>query len=77
MTAALLDTKMVREGFGAPRGSVETGIDSEVFLATAPELAGVTGAYFDCRRATRAHDQAYDPDACRRLWDLSERLTAA
>jgi NAD(P)-dependent dehydrogenase (short-subunit alcohol dehydrogenase family) len=74
---SLLDTKMVREGFGTPLGPVETGIDSEVYLATSPDLDGVTGAYFDRRRQARADEQAYDDAACRALWDLSERLTGA
>ena len=72
---SLLDTKMVREGFGTPLGPVEIGIDSEVYLATSPDLNGVTGAYFDRCRQARADDQAYDDAACRTLWDLSERLT--
>lgn len=74
---SLLDTKMVREGFGTPLGPVETGIDSEVYLATSPDLDGVTGAYFDQRQQVRADKQAYDGAACRALWKLSERLTRA
>lgn len=70
----LLDTKMVREGFGAPQGPVETGISSEVYLATSPDLAGVSGQYFDRTRRARAHPQAYDGAARRDLWRLSERL---
>ncbi len=72
---SLLDTKMVREGFGTPLGPVETGIDSEVYLATSPDLDGVTGAYFDRRRQARADQQAYDGAARRALWELSARLT--
>lgn len=71
---SLLDTKMVREGFGAPMGPVQTGIDSEIYLATSPELDGVTGAYFDRLEMTRAHEQAYDVAACGALWELSERI---
>ena len=72
---SLLDTKMVREGFGTPLGPVEIGIVSEVYLATSSDLNGITGAYFDRCRQARADDQAYDDAACRTLWDLSERLT--
>lgn len=67
----LLDTKMVREGFGAPMGPVETGIEAEVYLATSAELEGVTGEYFDRTSRDRADAQAYDPQARRRLWELS------
>jgi len=71
---SLLDTKMVREGFGAPMGPVEDGIEAEVYLTTAPDLEGVTGEYFDRTRPAKAKAQAYDADARRRLWQLSERL---
>jgi len=74
---SLLDTKMVREGFGTPLGPVEIGIDSEVYLATSPDLDGVTGAYFDRCQQIRADEQAYDGAACRALWELSERLMRA
>jgi len=70
----LLDTKMVREGFGKPMGPVETGIEAEVFMATSPELDGVTGEYYDRTRPARAEAQAYDAGARRKLWELSERL---
>jgi len=72
---SLLDTKMVREGFGAPQGPVEDGIEAELYLATAPELKGVTGRYFDRLQPARPHRQAEDAEARRRLWTLSERLT--
>ena len=74
---SLLDTKMVREGFGTPLGPVEIGIESEVYLATSPDLDGVTGAYFDRCQQARADEQAYDGAACRTLWELSERLIRA
>lgn len=69
----LLDTKMVREGWGMPMGPVETGIEAEVYLATSLDLEGVTGEYFDRKEKSQARDQAYDPEARRRLWQMSER----
>jgi NAD(P)-dependent dehydrogenase (short-subunit alcohol dehydrogenase family) len=70
---SLLDTKMVREWFGAPQGPVETGIEAEVYLATSPELEGVSGEYFDRTKRARAGTQAYDTRARRELWELSAR----
>ena len=71
----LLDTKMVREGFGAPLGPVDIGIDSEVYLATSPDLTDVTGVYFDRTQPAQADRQAYDAAARAALWTLSEELT--
>jgi hypothetical protein len=42
-------------------------------LITNPEVG--TGGYFNQTRQARAHAQAYDMDARRRLWELSEELT--
>lgn len=69
-----LDTKMVREGFGAPQGPVEVGIEAELYLVTSADLQGVSGRYFDRTRPARAHAQAYDAEARRRLWQESLRL---
>lgn len=70
----LLDTKMVREGFGHAMGRAEDGAEAEVHLATAPELAGITGAYFDGLERAQPQRQAYDPEARRRLMALIESL---
>lgn len=73
----LLDTKMVRESFGRPMGDVQTGADAVVYLATSPEVEGVTGKYFDQKRQARADRQAYDREARRNLRRLSEELTGS
>ena len=73
--ATLMDTKMVRNYFGAPRTSVDEGTEATLRLAIDPDLDGVTGAYFDGLRESRAHRQAYDREARRALWELSERAT--
>jgi NAD(P)-dependent dehydrogenase (short-subunit alcohol dehydrogenase family) len=72
---SLLDTKMVREGFGAPQGPVDTGIEAELHLATSPDLEGVSGQYFDRTRPARANAQAYDAEARRTLWRVSQQLS--
>jgi NAD(P)-dependent dehydrogenase (short-subunit alcohol dehydrogenase family) len=72
--ASLMNTKMVLESFGSAWTTVEEGAEATLRLATSPELDGVTGRYFDGRREARANAQAYDPEARRRLWELSEKL---
>ena len=46
-----------------------------LYLANASELEGVSGQYFGNRKPLRAPAQARDPEANRRLWEISERLT--
>jgi NAD(P)-dependent dehydrogenase (short-subunit alcohol dehydrogenase family) len=72
--ATLMDTKMVLETFGRASSSVREGADATVRLAVSPELEGVTGHYFDGTREARANRQAYDTEARKKLWDLSEEL---
>jgi retinol dehydrogenase-12 len=50
------------------------GARTSIYVATAPELEGVTGRYFDRVREARASKPARDPDAAKRLWEVSERL---
>ena len=73
--ATLMDTKMVRRTFGRSRASVGEGSDALVRLVADPELDGVSGRFFEGTSESSAHAQAYDPEARRRLWELSERLT--
>jgi NAD(P)-dependent dehydrogenase (short-subunit alcohol dehydrogenase family) len=72
--ASLMNTKMVYESFGRTMSTIEAGVEATMRVATAPELDGVTGRYFDRLREGLAHPQAYDEEARRRLWKLSEEL---
>jgi len=75
--ASLMDTKMVSETdyFGSPMSTVEEGAQAVEYLALSPELEGVTGEYFDGTQRARAHPQAYNREARRRLRRLSEEWT--
>jgi NAD(P)-dependent dehydrogenase (short-subunit alcohol dehydrogenase family) len=75
--ATLMDTKMVLDNLGRPRSSVEEGVEAVLRLVADPELDGVSGRFFDGTRESAPHGQAGDPAARRRLWEESERLTAA
>ncbi len=56
--------------------STPQGAATQVFVATHPSLAGVSGQYFaDCNVA-RASADANDTALAERLWDVSERIVA-
>ena len=57
--------------------SPEKGADTLLYLATAPEVAEVSGRYFVRRKPARSSRAAQDAAAARRLWEASEALTAA
>ncbi|HEY6517107.1 MAG TPA: SDR family NAD(P)-dependent oxidoreductase [Steroidobacteraceae bacterium] len=73
--ATYMDTTMVRAAGVAPASTVAEGAAAVMHLAVSPELEGRTGEYFDGLRRSRANAQAYDPQARRRLAEVSARLT--
>jgi NAD(P)-dependent dehydrogenase (short-subunit alcohol dehydrogenase family) len=74
--ATYMPTKMVTHAGISPASSLEEGTRATLRLVVDRELEGVSGRYFSGEREARAHPQAYDGDARRRLHELSERLTA-
>lgn len=54
----------------------EQGADTAIYLATSPEVSGVTGQYFYRRKPAPVSKQAQDDEAAKRLWEVSEALTA-
>ena len=53
----------------------EQGAATSIHLASSPEVAGVTGAYFANGRPKRSAQASYDRDLARRLWEVSAELT--
>jgi NAD(P)-dependent dehydrogenase (short-subunit alcohol dehydrogenase family) len=70
-----MPTKIVIEQHGEAIDSLESGVEATLRLAVGPELEGVSGRYFDRTDEVRADPQAYDPEARRRLRELSEELS--
>jgi NAD(P)-dependent dehydrogenase (short-subunit alcohol dehydrogenase family) len=58
---------------GAGGGSLTEGVDTPLWLLTAPELAGITERYFYRRQEEQPNPQVEDPTARTRLWDLARR----
>ncbi len=52
----------------------ERGASTVVHLASSPEVAGVTGAYFANRRPKRSSKSSYDLELAGRLWAVSAAL---
>jgi len=53
----------------------EQGADTIVYLASASEVAGVSGEYFERRQIKRPSQAAQDAVAGRQLWEFSAALT--
>jgi len=57
--------------------SAKQGAKTTLYVATSPDVAAVSGRFFDQSRERSLDTVALDQAAARRLWELSERLTAA
>jgi NAD(P)-dependent dehydrogenase (short-subunit alcohol dehydrogenase family) len=55
--------------------SPEKGAETAVYLATSPEVEGVTGKYFCNKRTIPSSKSSYNISDRKRLWDLSEEMT--
>lgn len=90
VTSTVLHPGVVRTSFGAEdqtrlfavlshlvRPFMKTparGAETSIYLASAPDVDGVSGAYFANRKAKRANKLAYDPTTAARLWQVSAEL---
>jgi NAD(P)-dependent dehydrogenase (short-subunit alcohol dehydrogenase family) len=52
----------------------EQGAVTSVYLASSPEVDGVTGAYYANRRPKKSSRASHDRDLARRLWEASAAL---
>jgi NAD(P)-dependent dehydrogenase (short-subunit alcohol dehydrogenase family) len=81
----VIDTGLLADYMGTPRGrggiartfgaSAETGAETSIYLASSPEMEGVSGKYFERKRERRSSPESYDAAAALRLWRVSEQLT--
>jgi len=75
---ALNNTGLVRFGMKLVRPFLideEKGARTSIYLASSPEVEGVTGEYFVKNRPKKPPRNGRDPEVARRLWDVSARLT--
>ncbi len=54
----------------------EEGADNTIFLAASAEVEGVTSKYFVKRDAVPSSPLSYNEELARKLWEVSESLTA-
>lgn len=93
VTANVLHPGFVATGFGHNNGGVlrsgmsllqkivakrpEQGAATSVYLASSPEVEGVSGRYFADCKAVKSNAASYDVAAQQRLWALSEQTVGA
>mmetsp|Transcript_7066 Transcript_7066/g.11153 ORF Transcript_7066/g.11153 Transcript_7066/m.11153 type:complete len:335 (-) Transcript_7066:408-1412(-) len=71
-----VNTKMLLQGWG-PIGIPVDRANDEYWLATAPELEGVSGKYFVSRTPSRSSPDAQVQEKCSQLWQFLESLVGS
>ncbi len=71
----VINTKMLMSGFGAIGSPLSVGASNEVFVATDPEIEGVTGKYFKDKVDQESTRVTYKAETRQKLWEISEKLT--
>ena len=88
VTANVLHPGTVATQFGAGEGVMswvykllrpfmltpEQGAETQVYLASAPQVEGVTGQYFTKKKPVRSAAASYDTAAAQRLWQISAAM---
>ena len=54
----------------------QEGAQTSIYLATSPEVEGVSGKYYVNRKPVNSDPITYDAAIARRLWQISEELTS-
>jgi NAD(P)-dependent dehydrogenase (short-subunit alcohol dehydrogenase family) len=67
-------SKIVFKGFQLLTMPPEKGARTSIYLASSPEVEGVTGAYYAEMKRTRSSPLTYNVDVQERLWAISEAL---
>ena len=57
--------------------SVQNGAKTSVYLASSPEVKGVSGKYFDKCKAVEPNKDAYNADLRKQLWQVSENFAGS
>ena len=63
--------RLMRPFFSSP----EKGAETSIYLASSPQVEGVSGKYFAKKAEARSSEQSYDEATGRRLWQVCAELT--
>lgn len=70
----VIDTKLLRAGFNIQGDGVDVGCQTSIYLATSPQVEGVTGKYFVNSKEAIVSRYALDDKTAIQLWRKTEEL---
>jgi NAD(P)-dependent dehydrogenase (short-subunit alcohol dehydrogenase family) len=70
------DMSKIGRGFGKLFfKSPEKGAETSIYLASSPEVEGITGKYFIKKQQKESSEESYNIEDAKRLWKISSKLT--
>jgi retinol dehydrogenase-14 len=55
--------------------SAARGAETSLYLASSPEVEGISGQYFVNKKIAQSSPESHDPQLAQRLWEVSAQLT--
>ena len=78
----LVNTNLGRDRSSTSKGfagkffkSPEIGAETSIFLASSPEVEGITGKYFTKKKEKDSSKKSYNEEYAKRLWEISLEMT--
>lgn len=78
----LINTNLGRDNSSTSKGfaskffkSPEIGAETSIFLASSPEVEGITGKYFTKKKVKDSSKKSYNKEYAKRLWEISLEMT--
>jgi len=72
----VIDTKLLRMSWNSPGDSIEEGAMTSVYLASSPEVEGVTGRFYSRMREKSPSELAQDEALQEQFWRISMDMLA-
>ncbi len=72
----VINTKLLRAGWGGGEASVVEGARTSVFLATSDEVKGISGKYFVNMKEAKSKPVSYNHDIQDRCWEKSMEMVS-
>lgn len=70
----VITTKLLSAGFNMSGASLEEGAATSVYLASSPEVQGISGKYFIDKRESSPSLLAEDDQLRKAFWEISEKM---
>jgi NAD(P)-dependent dehydrogenase (short-subunit alcohol dehydrogenase family) len=88
VTVSVVHPGIINTNLGRDRSSIsigfskrffkppEVGAETSLYLASSPEVEGITGKYYANKQQKKSSKESYNEEYAKRLWEITEEMTA-